>query len=89
MEMDLGEEKFHDPDYLRNSRSQSCTSARWSDGLISRFKFSKDLWKEAQAEGMPWAPLRLPEENLAEEHWSAPPDLPGRSTTKELGRTFR
>ena len=41
------------------------------DGLVSRLPFEEDLWRVAQAAGMPWAPIRKPEENTADEHWAA------------------
>ncbi|MAT06714.1 MAG: CoA transferase [Acidimicrobiaceae bacterium] len=39
------------------------------DRLVKRLLFDSDVWREAQARGLPWAPIRRPEENLADEHW--------------------
>ncbi|MDX5369333.1 MAG: CoA transferase, partial [Alphaproteobacteria bacterium] len=41
------------------------------DALVTRLLFERDLWREAQAQGMPWAPVRRPEENLDDPHWAA------------------
>jgi crotonobetainyl-CoA:carnitine CoA-transferase CaiB-like acyl-CoA transferase len=58
------------------------------DRFVAKFAYDRDLWKEGQEAGLPWAPLRLPEENLADEHWAA------RSTFAtieypELGKSFQ
>lgn len=47
----------------------------------------EDIWREAQSRGIPWAPIRLPEENLQDEQWRV------RATFcevehPELGETF-
>lgn len=41
-----------------------------TDRFAAGFVFERDIWRDAQAVGLPWAPLRRPEENLAEEHWA-------------------
>ena len=43
--------------------------ARLTDALVSRFLFARDLWRDAQEHGLPWAPVRRPEEKLQDEHW--------------------
>jgi crotonobetainyl-CoA:carnitine CoA-transferase CaiB-like acyl-CoA transferase len=40
-----------------------------TDKLISRLLYDRDLWREGQNYGMPWAPIRKPEENIDDEHW--------------------
>jgi len=40
-----------------------------TDKLISRLLYSRDLWRRGQELGMPWAPVRRPEENLEDDHW--------------------
>jgi crotonobetainyl-CoA:carnitine CoA-transferase CaiB-like acyl-CoA transferase len=40
-----------------------------TDKLISRVLYDRDLWREGQNYGMPWAPIRKPEENVDDEHW--------------------
>jgi crotonobetainyl-CoA:carnitine CoA-transferase CaiB-like acyl-CoA transferase len=43
--------------------------AALTDQLIGRLLYSHDLWRKGQEYGMPWAPVRRPEENIADEHW--------------------
>ncbi|WP_218833770.1 CaiB/BaiF CoA transferase family protein [Rhodococcus sp. ACPA4] len=43
--------------------------AKLTDELVSRHLFERDLWREAQEFGLPWAPVRRPEENAHDEHW--------------------
>jgi crotonobetainyl-CoA:carnitine CoA-transferase CaiB-like acyl-CoA transferase len=52
-----------------------------------RFKAAREIWREAQAESLTWAPIRNPEENTHDEHWLS------RQTFlqvehPELGETF-
>jgi crotonobetainyl-CoA:carnitine CoA-transferase CaiB-like acyl-CoA transferase len=37
--------------------------------LIAKVLFSRNLWQEAQECGLPWAPMRYPEENIDDPHW--------------------
>ncbi|GAA1868720.1 hypothetical protein GCM10009836_56540 [Pseudonocardia ailaonensis] len=37
--------------------------------LVRSYTFDRDLWLEAQRTGLPWAPVRRPEENVGDEHW--------------------
>jgi len=39
------------------------------DQLSNKLRFERDLWRDAQAFGLPWAPIRRPEENIDDEHW--------------------
>ena len=39
------------------------------DKLVGQLMFGHDLWRDAQANGLPWTPIRRPEENVADEHW--------------------
>src|SRR5437588_572895 len=39
------------------------------DKLVGRLMFDRDIWRDAQAVGLPWAPIRRPEENAVDEHW--------------------
>ncbi len=41
-----------------------------SKKLVSSYKFDRDLWKEGQKQELHWAPIRTPEENLADPHWA-------------------
>lgn len=94
MEGDLFDEKYNDPAYLAlDETAQSIDSkvARY----IESFTFDADLWKEGQAVGMPWAPLRRPEENIDDPHFSArgtfvevdQPEI-GRSVTEVGARWY-
>lgn len=40
-----------------------------TERLVSRLPFSRDIWRSAQARGLPWAPVRRPEENMSDQHW--------------------
>ncbi len=58
------------------------------DRFIAKFAYDRDLWKEGQDAGLPWAPLRLPEENLADEHWAARSSF-ASVEYPELGKSFQ
>lgn len=58
------------------------------DRFLAKYAFDRDLWKEGQAVGLPWAPLRLPEENLEDEHWAARRTF-ATVDYPELGKSFR
>jgi crotonobetainyl-CoA:carnitine CoA-transferase CaiB-like acyl-CoA transferase len=64
---DLEDPKY-DGDY-RNSPEAADHIAVLTDRLVGRLMFDRDLWRDAQAYGLPWAALRRPEENISEEHW--------------------
>ncbi|MBN8908523.1 MAG: CoA transferase, partial [Rhodospirillales bacterium] len=56
--------------------------AQLLDFAISREHYDSDLWRRAQDLGLPWAPVRRPEENAEDPHWwardtFAPLDLGG------------
>jgi crotonobetainyl-CoA:carnitine CoA-transferase CaiB-like acyl-CoA transferase len=69
MEMDLEAPEYSDPEFFGKPATRMHITAALA-ACIARLKFSANIWKEAQDEGMPWAPLRRPEENLTEEHWA-------------------
>ncbi|MGA0605267.1 CaiB/BaiF CoA transferase family protein [Phenylobacterium sp. VNQ135] len=59
-----------------------------TERLVGRLPFDRDVWLDAQRHGLPWAPIRRPEENLADPHWLE------RGTFfdvhhPELGETFK
>jgi crotonobetainyl-CoA:carnitine CoA-transferase CaiB-like acyl-CoA transferase len=68
MQEDLEDPKYRDPAY-QSSRGATLYIAALNALLVGRFKFADDVWKHAQSRGLAWAPLRLPAENLADEHW--------------------
>lgn len=59
-----------------------------TERLVGRLPFSRDVWLDAQRHGLPWAPVRRPEENMSDPHWLE------RGTFfhvehPELGRSFQ
>ena len=84
------QEELEDPKYdtdYRFTREAADYITMLTDRLVSRFTFSRDLWSDGQRKGMPWAPVRRPEENVDDEHWKS------RGTFvevphDELGRSF-
>jgi len=67
MQKDLEDPQFA-TDY-RHSAEANDRIGHQVDALVSRVLFERDLWREAQAHGLPWAPIRRPEENVDDEHW--------------------
>jgi len=61
--------EFQDPDYLRQPAGIRRTNALISR-LMSAYTFKRDLWLDAQQKGLPWAPVRKPEENVGDPHWA-------------------
>ena len=39
--------------------------------LVKKTLYSQDLWRDALANGLTWAPIRRPEENVGDAHWAA------------------
>ncbi|HTU29545.1 MAG TPA: CoA transferase [Solirubrobacteraceae bacterium] len=58
-----------------------------TDRLVRRLLYSRDLWRQGQELGMPWAPIRRPEENIADEHWKVR-DAFFEVQHPELGQSF-
>jgi crotonobetainyl-CoA:carnitine CoA-transferase CaiB-like acyl-CoA transferase len=88
---DFGAEgDLEDPKYTtayRRTQEASDRMTQLTDRLVMRFKFDRDLWRDAQAHTLAWAPIRRPEENLSDPHWL------GRGAFvevkhPELGETF-
>lgn len=69
-EYDLGDERYLDPSYCRRPEVALYLNAV-VDRFVGRYRFDADLWKDGQAEGLAWAPLRRPEENVGDEHWGS------------------
>jgi crotonobetainyl-CoA:carnitine CoA-transferase CaiB-like acyl-CoA transferase len=69
MQEDLADEKYLDYAYRDRSEVRLHISAITA-ALISRTLYSLDIWRDAQAEGLPWAPIRKPEENAHDDHWA-------------------
>ena len=61
---DYSHDSPEDRDLERDGYLQTLVAA-----VSSKYKFDRDLWRDAQDAGMPWAPLRRPEENAEDPHW--------------------
>ena len=70
MEMDLADRKYEDAEYQQQEPVKLHVGAV-TDALIGRMLYADNLWRDAQDEGLPWAPCRKPEENLDDDHWRA------------------
>lgn len=86
MESDLGDPKYQDEGY-RGRPEVAEHIGRITDKLVGRLLYSRDLWRDAQREGLPWAPVRRPEENVEDEHWRAR-GVFAEVEHPELGRSF-
>jgi crotonobetainyl-CoA:carnitine CoA-transferase CaiB-like acyl-CoA transferase len=83
---DLTDEKYLDAGY----RTEPLVQRHIGDVLgrfVNRFLFEREIWREAQASALVWAPERRPEDNLTDAHWRS------RETFievehPELGRSF-
>lgn len=75
------------PPHARTSRVGQQRMADQVRRLLNRTLSSDELWKEAQARALAWAPVRRPEENVGDPHWAAR-DTFCRLHDPELGRTF-
>ena len=65
---DLTDPKYDDDQTLMQpevSRHINAVARRW----VSRYKYDRDVWREAQSKRLHWAPLRKPHENLDDPHW--------------------
>lgn len=65
---DLSDAKYQDLEYVLRPeviRHFHAVARRW----VAGYKFERDVWKEAQALRLHWAPVRRPEENLFDSHW--------------------
>jgi crotonobetainyl-CoA:carnitine CoA-transferase CaiB-like acyl-CoA transferase len=68
-EADLTEEKYKDAAYVLKPATNFHIGTI-VERLVGRHLYQRDLWKDGQDEGLPWAPVRRPEENVGEEHWA-------------------
>ncbi len=65
---DLADEKYQDPMYRFQPDVMAHIQAL-VDRFVSKYRY-EGPWHEAQAEGILWAPMRKPEENLDDENWA-------------------
>jgi crotonobetainyl-CoA:carnitine CoA-transferase CaiB-like acyl-CoA transferase len=71
-EYGLGAEFDGDAYPTPESRSTPAAIDRLSgavEKLVGSTLFSADVWRTGQKHGLPWAPVRLPEENADDPHW--------------------
>jgi crotonobetainyl-CoA:carnitine CoA-transferase CaiB-like acyl-CoA transferase len=68
MQEDLEDEKYLDYEYRDQSEVRVHVAAITA-ALVNRSLYARDIWRDAQAEGLPWAPIRKPEENAYDDHW--------------------
>ena len=68
MEIDLADPTYQDA-AVRTSPLAAMHLAEAVGRFVGSLMYDRDLWREAQAEGLPWAPVRRPEENIDDEHW--------------------
>lgn len=86
MQQDLDDERYQSTEY-RSTPEARAHIGNAVKTLVGKFKYDHEIWQEAQAEGMAWAPLALPEENVNHPHWrtrGAYIDV----THQELNETF-
>jgi len=69
MQSDLDEPQYDDKDY-RLQPGVIDRVTQLTDKLVARLMYDRDIWRDAQDFGLPWAPVRRPEENVTDEHWS-------------------
>ena len=67
MEADLEDPKYATE--YQDSREAFDHMATLTNKLIGAVMYDRDLWRQAQKLGLTWAPIRHPEENVADEHW--------------------
>jgi crotonobetainyl-CoA:carnitine CoA-transferase CaiB-like acyl-CoA transferase len=68
MQEDLDDPRWADPEYRKEH--QEHISALMNK-LVNGFTYSHEFWREMVDAGLPWAPVRKPEENLHDQHWLA------------------
>ncbi len=68
-EADFTDEKYKDEAYVLKPTT-NFHIATHVERLVGRHLYNRDLWKDGQDEGLPWSPVRKPEENVVEEHWA-------------------
>ena len=68
-EADLTDEKYKDAAYVLKPATNYHIGTI-VERLVGRYLYQRDLWKDGQDEGLPWSPVRRPEENVGEEHWA-------------------
>jgi len=86
VEADFTDKKYEDEAYVLKP-STNFYIATHVERLVGRHLYGRDLWKDGQDEGLPWSPVRRPEENVGEAHW-AERETFMQVEYPELGSTF-
>jgi crotonobetainyl-CoA:carnitine CoA-transferase CaiB-like acyl-CoA transferase len=86
MQADLEDPKYDDPEYVKEAMTAVHVGHVISD-FFSRIRVEQEVWTEAQELGLPWAPIRRPEENIDDPHWNARGTF-SEIPHPELGRSF-
>jgi crotonobetainyl-CoA:carnitine CoA-transferase CaiB-like acyl-CoA transferase len=86
MQDDLDDDRYRDGAHRLQPTARKHIAAVFA-AFVGRYLYQRDIWREGQRAGFPWAPIRRPEENLHEEHWRV------RGTFREVehpefGRSF-
>jgi len=68
LEGDLEDARYDDPDVRETPEARERLAVQ-TDKLASRLMYDRDIWREAQDRGLPWTPIRKPEENTSDPHW--------------------
>jgi len=68
--------KYNMDEGLHQAGAAACSAAESKlslliDRLSNRLLLDADLWRDGQEHGLPWAPVRRPEENVKDPHWTA------------------
>lgn len=86
LRVELDRALLSDPDYRARPEVKAYIN-QVTDRFINQFLYARDIWRDAQARGMPWAPIRRPEENAREVHWRQRGTF-AQVIHPELGRSF-
>ncbi len=82
---DLRDKRWEDPEYASSpERDQHL------DGVVKRFISRVNFegpWRDAQDAGILWAPVRKPEDNLADKHWNMRQTF-AKVEHPEVGKSF-
>ncbi|MGD9995682.1 MAG: CaiB/BaiF CoA transferase family protein [Ilumatobacteraceae bacterium] len=65
---ELGDPKYAD-EAVRETPEARDRLAVQTDKLVARLMYDRDIWREGQDHGLPWTPIRKPEENASDPHW--------------------
>jgi crotonobetainyl-CoA:carnitine CoA-transferase CaiB-like acyl-CoA transferase len=70
MQADLSDSKYEDPEFVKTPEVNAHVNHVVAD-FFARIRAEHEIWVEAQNVGLPWAPIRRPDENAGDTHWEA------------------